>query len=152
MTNSKMPEPLEVCWRVVEGSSTRILTCAIFRASAYGVELRVGYFIDVPLHAQIMRDIKSARVLAKNWLHAVRAAGVRAIGADAAMTFHCLDCNQPIEGDPWWYDPLAHGINRGAPATQPTGAVSQRPDPPTPASAPFHKECLERQMGRRIDS
>ena len=24
------------------------------------------------------------------------------------MTFRCLDCTQPIEGDPWWYDPLAH--------------------------------------------
>ena len=68
------------------------------------------------------------------------------------MTFRCLDCTQPIDGDPWWYDPLAHGINRIAPATQPTAAVAQRPDPPTPASAPFHKACLERQMGQSIDS
>jgi hypothetical protein len=67
------------------------------------------------------------------------------------MTFRCLDCTQPIEGDPWWYDPLAHGINRRAQENQITGVVSQRPDPPTPASAPFHKACLERQMGRSID-
>jgi hypothetical protein len=73
MTNSKTPEPLEVCWRVVEGSSTRILTCAIFDASAEGVELRVGYFGGVPLHSQMIGDIESARVLAQNWLAAVRA-------------------------------------------------------------------------------
>ena len=66
------------------------------------------------------------------------------------MTFQCLDCDQQIEGDPWWYDPLAHGDHRQKP--QITGIVSQRPDPPTPASAPFHKACLERQMGRSIDS
>jgi len=67
------------------------------------------------------------------------------------MTFRCLDCNKPIEGDPWWYDPLAHGMNVGAPPTL-TEVASQRPDPPTPAGAPFHKECLERQMGRSVDS
>ena len=67
------------------------------------------------------------------------------------MTFQCLDCTQPIEGDPWWYDPLAHAINRRAQENQITRIVSQRPDPPTPASAPFHKVCLERQMGRSID-
>ena len=69
-----------------------------------------------------------------------------------AMTFHCLDCNQPIEGDPWWYDPMAHGINRDAQVGPLKKAVCQRPDPPTTASAPFHKECLERQMGRSVDS
>ena len=42
------------------------------------------------------------------------------------MTFRCLDCTQPIEGDPWWYDPLAHGINRRAQGTQITRIVSQR--------------------------
>jgi hypothetical protein len=34
-----------------------------------------------------------------------------------AMTFKCLDCNLPIEGDSWWYDPLAHGMNAALPAT-----------------------------------
>jgi len=34
-----------------------------------------------------------------------------------AMTFKCLDCNLPIEGDPWWYDPLAHDMNAALPAT-----------------------------------
>ena len=64
---------VEVCWRVVEGSSTRVLTCAIVGASTDRVELRVGYFVDVPLHSQMMRDIDSARVLAQDWLDAVRA-------------------------------------------------------------------------------
>jgi len=74
MTNSKTSEPVEVCWRVVEGSSARMLTCAIFSASTDGVELRVGYVVDVPLHSQMMRDIDSARALAQQWLDAVRAA------------------------------------------------------------------------------
>jgi len=74
MTNSKTSEPVEVCWRVVEGSSGRILTCAICGASADGVELRVGYVVDVPLHSQMMRDIDSARVLAQDWLGTMRAA------------------------------------------------------------------------------
>jgi hypothetical protein len=74
MTNSKPSEPLEICWRVFEASSTRILTCAIFGVSSHSVELRVGYFVDVPLHSQAMRDIESARVLAEKWLDAVRVA------------------------------------------------------------------------------
>jgi hypothetical protein len=73
MTQFKPPELLEVCWRVIEGSSTRILTCAIFAALASGVELQVGYFVDAPLHSQLMPDIESARLLAQAWLDAVRA-------------------------------------------------------------------------------
>jgi hypothetical protein len=72
MTNPKRPEPLEVCWRVVEGSSTRILICSMF-ASDSGVELRVGYVAHSPLYSQTVDDIESARGLAKNWLDAVRA-------------------------------------------------------------------------------
>jgi hypothetical protein len=73
MTNSKTLEPLEICWRVFEASSTRVLTCAVFGASTSDVELRVGYFTDAPLHSQIVTDIESARVLASNWLDALRA-------------------------------------------------------------------------------
>jgi hypothetical protein len=64
-------EQLEVSWRVLEGSSSRILTCWIFGACA-AVELRVGYFADTPLHTQTAEDIESARVLAQTWLEAVR--------------------------------------------------------------------------------
>jgi len=42
-----------------------------------GVELRLGYLVDVPLHSRMMRDIDSARALAQNWLDAVRAAAKR---------------------------------------------------------------------------
>jgi hypothetical protein len=40
---------------------------------------------------------------------------------------------------------LGHGRNRDAQLRPHTPFVSQRPDPPTPASAPFHKACLDRQ-------
>lgn len=72
MTHFKMPEPIEICWRVIEGSTTRILTCAIFAAFEESVELRVGYFGGLPLHSQSMRDIASARVLAEEWRNAFR--------------------------------------------------------------------------------
>ena len=74
MTNSKTSEPLEVCWRVFEASSSRILTCAMFDASCPGVDLRVGYLGDSPLRSKMMPDIESARLLAQSWLDAVRAA------------------------------------------------------------------------------
>jgi hypothetical protein len=150
MTNSKTSEPVETCWRVIEGSSTRMLTCAIVAASTQGVELRLGYFVDVPLHSQMMPDIESARVLAQEWLEAVRAASKDRLRL--AMRFHCLACTHLIDGDPWWYDSISHGVNRHAEGIQITRAVSQRPNPPTPVSAPFHKACLEKQMGLSVDS
>jgi hypothetical protein len=52
------------------------------------------------------------------------------------MTFQCLDCNQQIEGDPWWYDPFAHATNRDAQEAQLTGVVTQQPDPPTSVAGP----------------
>jgi len=72
MTNSTTPELFELCWRVVEGSTTRILMCGIVGASPHGVELRVGYFVNEPLHSQTMRDIESARLLGLSWLDSVR--------------------------------------------------------------------------------
>ena len=65
-----------MCWRVLEGSSSRILTCWIFEVSA-AVELRVGYFADTPLHRQTAPDITSARALAQVWLDAVRTKALR---------------------------------------------------------------------------
>ena len=72
MTNSKTSEPLEVCWRVLEASSMRVLTCAIFGASTSGMELRLGYSVDSPLHRRMVPDIESGRVLAQTWLGVVR--------------------------------------------------------------------------------
>ena len=46
----------------------------MFDASGSGVELRVGHFGDPPIRSQMMPDIESARVLAKDWLDAARAA------------------------------------------------------------------------------
>ena len=74
MMNQKTSQQLEVCWRVLEASSTGILACSISKLPAEGVELRVGYVGDVPLHSQVVSDTASARVLAHRWLGAVRAA------------------------------------------------------------------------------
>jgi hypothetical protein len=63
------------------------------------------------------------------------------------MTFQCRDCNKPIEGEPWWYDP-ARAINRDAQVTERTEVVFRCPNRPTPASAPFHRACLELEIGR----
>jgi len=85
-------------------------------------------------------------------------AGQRASGCGeqlsgvVALTFQCLDCNQLIEGDPWWYDPLAHATNDGAQVAPLTGVVTQQPGPPSSVAGPFHKACLVRQMGREVDS
>jgi hypothetical protein len=75
MTNKMTSGHLEMCWRVFEGSSTRILACSIFSVYTAGVELRVGYSGDPPLHSQIVADIESARALAQDWLAAMRAGG-----------------------------------------------------------------------------
>jgi hypothetical protein len=70
--NGKTSEHPEVCWRVIEGSTTRLLTCFIFTDSSAGVELRVGYVSDAPLHSKLVADTESARALAKQWLDTVR--------------------------------------------------------------------------------
>ena len=72
MTNERRSEQLETCWRVVEGSTARILTCAVFSVFASGLELRVGYLLEVPLHSERVADIHAARALAQNWLTAMR--------------------------------------------------------------------------------
>ena len=74
MTNGKTSERLEVCWRVIDGSNSRMLACSIFAAGTTGVELRVGYVGEPPLRFQVVADIDSGRVLAKQWLDAVRVA------------------------------------------------------------------------------
>ena len=71
MTNIKTSQ-MEMCWRVVEGSTARIVTCAVFPFSASGLEVRVGYLLDVPLHSEIVADIHAARALAQDWLRAMR--------------------------------------------------------------------------------
>jgi hypothetical protein len=72
MAHERTSEHLETCWRVVDGSTSRILTCSLFGASTAGVELRVGYLLDVPLHSETVVDINAARALAQSWLKALR--------------------------------------------------------------------------------
>jgi hypothetical protein len=43
------------------------------------------------------------------------------------MTNRCLDCNLAIEGEPWWYDPLAVGIQLGVAVATVNGVVTKRP-------------------------
>lgn len=71
MTNAGTAQ-LEVSWRVFEASSTRILTCWICPVFRRAVEVRVGYFVDTPLHSEAVTDIESARALAQAWLDALR--------------------------------------------------------------------------------
>ena len=55
----------------------RVLMCAMFSDSTSGIELRLGYSVDSPLHRRMVPDIESGRVLAQNWLDSVRAAANR---------------------------------------------------------------------------
>lgn len=50
------------------------MRCAIYGAFTSDVELRLGHFGDAPLRSLIVPDIDSARLLAQDWLEAVRAA------------------------------------------------------------------------------
>ena len=72
MANERRSEALETCWRVIEGSTARILTCAVVNVSTSAFELRVGYLLDVPLHSERVADIHAARTLAQHWLNAMR--------------------------------------------------------------------------------
>jgi hypothetical protein len=72
-------EQRKVCWRVLEGSSSRILTCWMFEVPA-AVELRVGYCADTPLHRETAQDSESAQALAAAWLDAVRTNSAKSEG------------------------------------------------------------------------
>ena len=65
----------EICWRVVEGPSGRLVVCAIYEHEDVGVELRVGYATDRTVRSERIADPGSARVRAEEWLDAFRAAG-----------------------------------------------------------------------------
>ena len=80
MNTGEMPQRPELCWRVIEGPTTRILTCAIFAISSAELEVRVSYEADTTLHAEIVADIESARALAQAWLVGVRTNGASSEG------------------------------------------------------------------------
>lgn len=55
---------LETCWRL-RGPSGRVLTCAVYRIAAPGVEVRVGYSDDDVVRTQLVAEIGVARDLAE---------------------------------------------------------------------------------------
>lgn len=63
----------EVCWRVVDASSGRLVICAAYEI-ADAIELRVGY-VDRILRFECFPDVMSARTRAEEWLKNVRGAG-----------------------------------------------------------------------------
>jgi hypothetical protein len=54
----------EICWRVVDGPSARLVVCAMSHIASDGVELRVGY-PDRVLHSEHFTDATSARTRAE---------------------------------------------------------------------------------------
>jgi hypothetical protein len=65
----------EICWRVVDGPSGRVVVCAVYEIADAGIELRVGY-VDRVLRSERFTDVMSARTRAEEWLKSVRGAGV----------------------------------------------------------------------------
>lgn len=69
------PSPLEVCW-CVRGPSHRLLTCGIYPTDAPRcVELRAGYSYDHFIQTHLFISVEHARILAAQWLEALRAMG-----------------------------------------------------------------------------
>jgi hypothetical protein len=71
----KALKPRETCWRVVEGTSGHLVTCAVYDTGDGGFELRVGRSAERILRAEKVADIRAARARATQWLVACRAAG-----------------------------------------------------------------------------
>ena len=65
----------EVCWRVIEGPSGRLVVCAIYENTNADFELRVGYASDHTVRSEYLPDRAGARVRAEQWLGDFRAAG-----------------------------------------------------------------------------
>jgi hypothetical protein len=65
---------LETCWRM-RGPSGRILSCAIVRDAASGLDVRAGYAEDDLLWSQRTAEIGTAREIAETWRQAVIAKG-----------------------------------------------------------------------------
>lgn len=67
-------ERIEICWRVV-GPSKRVLTCALYRTDAPGVEVRSSYTEDSLVSSSLERNLDLAREKARLWHGAVMAMG-----------------------------------------------------------------------------
>jgi hypothetical protein len=77
---NQRPRPLQVLemlrehWRVV-GPSGRVITCAVYRVDAPGLQLRAGYSAEEFLRAQRVADLTQAHVVAETWRASVLAKG-----------------------------------------------------------------------------
>ena len=78
MTPRQRREPrlvrLEVCWRLVEPPSQKVIECGIYRTDA-GLEVRCGYGDENLLRSQFAHEIGAAREIAEAWKDAVLAKG-----------------------------------------------------------------------------
>jgi hypothetical protein len=57
----------------------------------------------------------------------------------------CAECEEPIAGQPIWFDPFAQRVRTDQQSLELQGTASAAPS--SPAALPFHSECLERRLG-----
>jgi hypothetical protein len=74
LTDPAAPTPLEVYWRI-RTPSNKVVTCAIVRDAAPGLEVRAGFSDDDILRSQRMADLGDARALAAEWKRMALAKG-----------------------------------------------------------------------------
>jgi hypothetical protein len=72
------PPQSQIGWRVIEGSSQRIVVCSM-QARTTGVEVRIGYRDYAVMRTQLAFDADAARALAQTWLQALRTCGSLAV-------------------------------------------------------------------------
>ena len=68
----------KIWWRVIEGSSQRIIVCSMVSRTT-GVEVRIGYRDGAMIRTQLAFDADAARALAHTWLQALRTYGSLAV-------------------------------------------------------------------------
>lgn len=73
-TDPAAPDLVELVWRV-RGPSGKVLTCGIYRTTAPGLEVRVGYSLDDILKTVLAPDVDVARAHAAEWRRLVLAKG-----------------------------------------------------------------------------
>ena len=61
-----VPEPFEVCWEL-RSPSGRVITCAIYRDAAPGIDVRCTFSEDDVVRSQRCAEIGTARELADEW-------------------------------------------------------------------------------------
>jgi hypothetical protein len=72
------PPQSQIWWRVIEGSTQRIVVCSM-QSRRTGVEVRIGYRDYAVMRTQLAFDADAARALAQTWLQALRTCGSLAV-------------------------------------------------------------------------